>query len=203
MDSLGGNANDTYNHQRQQPSPPSNAQGMDDRSHTASGTRPGVSSLLGLFRVSSAKIVSASMDDDSALQSTHPPVVSLCPSFNQFDQASAKERNSLRTPSTLCSPISLISLSCTEPTALPCPSVRMLPKSPTWRSSSEGAPCVLENGLTERRTLLVVVSLFHLDISSTGTMERTYSEGRPKCIRWCCRQTGGCGSHARRWGRGR
>ena len=35
-----------------------------------------------------------------------------------------------------------------EPTALPCASVWMLPRSPTWRSSSFGAPWVLEKGLT-------------------------------------------------------
>ena len=38
-----------------------------------------------------------------------------------------------------------------EPLALPCSSVLMLPRSPTWRSVSEGAPCCLLKGLTGRR----------------------------------------------------
>lgn len=49
---------------------------------------------------------------------------------------------------TLSWPMSLMSLSVTEPWALPWPSVLKLPKSPTWRSSSEGAPCSLPWGLT-------------------------------------------------------
>lgn len=36
--------------------------------HTASGTRTSISGLLGLFSVSSAEVVSAGVDDDSALQ---------------------------------------------------------------------------------------------------------------------------------------
>lgn len=49
---------------------------------------------------------------------------------------------------TLSEPMSLISLSVTVPLALPWPSVLKLPKSPTWRSSSLGAPWVLLWGLT-------------------------------------------------------
>ena len=41
------------------------------------------------------------------------------------------------------------------PLALPCSSVLTLPRSPTWRSVSEGAPCCLLKGLTERRRRLV------------------------------------------------
>ena len=53
-----------------------------------------------------------------------------------------------RTPITLSEPINLISLSDTLPWALPWPSVLKLHKSPTWRSSSSGAPWVLLWGLT-------------------------------------------------------
>jgi hypothetical protein len=49
---------------------------------------------------------------------------------------------------TLSEPISLMSLSWTLPLELPWPSVLMLPRSPTWRSSSPGAPWVLLWGLT-------------------------------------------------------
>jgi hypothetical protein len=52
------------------------------------------------------------------------------------------------TPMTLSCPISLTNLSWTEPLALPWPSVLKLPRSPTWRFSSPGAPCSLPKGLT-------------------------------------------------------
>lgn len=51
-------------------------------------------------------------------------------------------------PRTLSGPISLMNLSETEPLALPWASVLKLPRSPTWRSLSEGAPWVLLCGLT-------------------------------------------------------
>ena len=53
-------------------------------------------------------------------------------------------------PSTLSGPMSLMRGSVKEPLALPCSSVLKLPRSPTWRSVSEGAPCCLLKGLTVR-----------------------------------------------------
>ncbi len=52
------------------------------------------------------------------------------------------------TPTTLSGPMSLMKLSDTLPLELPWASVSMLPRSPTWRFSSPGAPCVLPWGLT-------------------------------------------------------
>jgi hypothetical protein len=49
---------------------------------------------------------------------------------------------------TLSGPMILMNLSVTEPLELPWASVSMLPRSPTWRFSSVGAPCVLLCGLT-------------------------------------------------------
>jgi hypothetical protein len=52
------------------------------------------------------------------------------------------------TPKTLCSPINLMKLSLTLPLELPWASVLKLPRSPTWRSESDGAPCCLPCGLS-------------------------------------------------------
>jgi hypothetical protein len=68
------------------------------------------------------------------------------------------------TPITLSGPINLMSLSVTEPLLLPWASVSKLPRSPTWRVSSVGAPCVFPNGLTVRR----FVSLVQLRIATMG-----------------------------------
>lgn len=63
-------------------------------------------------------------------------------------QGSAVQGNRGLTPRTLSAPISLTRRSCMVPTELPSASVLKLPRSPTWRSSSVGAPCVLPKGLT-------------------------------------------------------
>lgn len=55
----------------------------------------------------------------------------------------------LHTPKTLSGPISLMNLSVIVSLTLPWPSVLKFPRSPTWRSSSPGAPWVLLKGLTD------------------------------------------------------
>ena len=86
-----------------------------------------------------AEVVSAGVDDDGSLSGA-------C----QRDGRKWTAEREL-TPMTLSGPMSLTSLSVTEPFALPWPSVLMLPKSPTWRSWSDGAPWSLLNGLTIKR----------------------------------------------------
>jgi hypothetical protein len=62
-------------------------------------------------------------------------------------------KGNIRTPKTLCSPINLTCSSVMVPLALPWPSVLMLPRSPTWRSLSEGEPWGLPKGLTVRQSV--------------------------------------------------
>ncbi len=75
------------------------------------------------------------------------PVVLLssCP---PLPKSSVPACTTMVRPRTLSGPISLTCSSVMEPFALPWPSVLKLPRSPTWRSLSAGAPCVLEKGLT-------------------------------------------------------
>jgi hypothetical protein len=98
---------------------------------TASRAGTSIASLLGLLVSTLAEIVSAGVDDDGALLRVSTSSLCMC------------ERGT-RTPMTLSEPINLINLSETLPFAF----VLKLPKSPTWRSSSSGAPCVLFCGLT-------------------------------------------------------
>jgi len=70
------------------------------------------------------------------------------PSAFPFQSQACVPEGVFHTPRTLSGPISLMSLSVTVVFTLPWPSVSKLPKSPTWRSWSSGAPCVLLNGLT-------------------------------------------------------
>lgn len=78
------------------------------------------------------------------------------------------------TPMTLSEPISLISLSCTLPCALPWPSVLKLPRSPTWRSESSGAPWVLLWGLTIIR--VSALYLQHCILQDEGLDKRVSPE---------------------------
>lgn len=64
--------------------------------------------------------------------------------------SSKGERYVTRTPMTLSGPMSLMSLSWTDPLALPWASVSRLPRSPTWRTSAVRSPCVVPWGLTGR-----------------------------------------------------
>jgi hypothetical protein len=115
----------------------------------------------------------------------------------------------LRTPRTLCSPINLTCESLMLPLPFPWPSVLKLPKSPTWRTSSEGAPCVLLKGLTMQVPSEINISISIHVISSRNicilqTMGRhdiTYSEDQQMCSHWCCRRTDGHAFLARHWGR--
>ena len=110
---------------------------VGDANDTAGRAGTSVASLLGLLVAALAEVVGAGVADDGAL----------------IDVSCAGRecaRGSKRTPMTLSEPISLMSLSWTLPLELPWPSVLMLPRSPTWRSSSPGAPWVLLWGLTAR-----------------------------------------------------
>ena len=75
------------------------------------------------------------------------PVVLLC-SCPPLPRSSVPACTTMVRPSTLSEPMSLIWLSDREPLALPWLSVLKLPRSPTWRLVSVGAPCSLEKGLT-------------------------------------------------------
>ena len=71
------------------------------------------------------------------------------------------------TPMTLSGPINLMSLSVVVPLPLPWASVLKFPRSPTWRISSVGAPCVLLCGLTivplyQPMSRLMCLSKIHL-----------------------------------------
>ena len=81
--------------------------------------------------------------------------VFLLSSFSPLPRSSVPACTTTVRPSTLSGPISLMNLSETEPSALPWASVLKLPRSPTWRSLSEGAPWVLLWGLTGGREVLV------------------------------------------------
>ena len=74
--------------------------------------------------------------------------VFLLSSFSPLPRSSVPAWTTTVRPSTLSGPISLMNLSETLPVALPWASVLKLPRSPTWRSLSEGAPWVLLWGLT-------------------------------------------------------
>jgi hypothetical protein len=75
------------------------------------------------------------------------PVVLLC-SCPPLPKSSVPLCTTMVRPSTLCGPMSLTCLSVMVPLARPSASVLKLPRSPTWRSSSSGAPWVLLWGLT-------------------------------------------------------
>lgn len=83
-----------------------------------------------------AEIVGTGVNDDGALHT------------NQHLFSLTGKNPARHTPTTLWGPISLISLSVVEPLALPWPSVSTLPRSPTWRASSVGAPWFWPWGLT-------------------------------------------------------
>ena len=74
--------------------------------------------------------------------------VFLLSSFSPLPRSSVPAWTTTVRPRTLSGPISLMNLSETVPSALPWASVLKLPRSPTWRSLSEGAPWVLLWGLT-------------------------------------------------------
>lgn len=83
-------------------------------------------------------------------QAGRPPAlpVFLLSSWPPFPRSSVPACTTMVRPMTLWGPMSLTSLSVNEPLPLPCPSVSKLPRSPTWRSLSSGAPCSLPSGLT-------------------------------------------------------
>jgi len=94
---------------------------------TASRAGAGIAGLERLLVSALTKIVGTSVDDDGTLE---------CVSNNEDREFHPR----IRTPITLSGPISLTNLSLTVPLALPWASVLMLPRSPTWRTSSSGAP---------------------------------------------------------------
>jgi hypothetical protein len=109
-----------------------------DANDTASRTRASVTRLLGLLVAALAEVVGAGVDDDGALRKVSLP--SLIQKFPKTLGRVVVQGEGRLTPITLSDPISLISLSSWLPWQLPWPSVLKLPRSPTWRSSSEGAP---------------------------------------------------------------
>ena len=123
------------------------------------GPRPRVPRLLALLGAASAQVVGAGVHDDGALFTFEKGPSRLACGRDDGGGADGG-RGELRmgkswggrrlklTPKTLSGPISLIRGSVCEPLAQPWPSVLKLPRSPTWRSESEGAPWVLEKGLT-------------------------------------------------------
>ena len=86
-------------------------------------------------------------------QAGRPPAfpVFLLSSLPPLPRSSVPACTTMVRPRILSGPISLTCLSVMLPLALPLPSVEKLPRSPTWRSLSSGAPCVLLRGLTVRR----------------------------------------------------
>ena len=112
---------------------------VDCRVHTASRSTASVTGQLRLLVSTSTQIVGAVVDDNGALSPTD-----LASSVRVITYA---EYGSL-TPRTLSGPINLMSLSVTVVLTLPWSSVLKLPMSPTWRSSSSGAPWVVPKGLT-------------------------------------------------------
>ena len=78
------------------------------------------------------------------------PVILLC-SCPPLPKSSVPLCTTIVLPSTLSGPMSLTRLSVMLPWEWPWSSVLKLPRSPTWRSVSEGAPCCLLKGLTGRR----------------------------------------------------
>lgn len=120
--------------------------------------------------------------------------VSLRCRRRRMKQNSARDT---RTPKTLSGPINLTCSSVMVPSALPCPSVWKLPRSPTWRSLSVGAPCVLEKGLTGLEKVVRVSHVFSLWVPvlwklpmlAYDRMLGTYSGGRHSCNHWYCPRT--------------
>ena len=104
-----------------------------------------------------------------------PPAlpVFLLSAWPPFPRSSVPACTTTVRPRTLSGPISLMSLSSTEPFALPCPSVLKFPRSPTWRSESSGAPCSFWCGLT-----IVVLSVSVLLTADS-------MEVRPLTVRSC------------------
>ena len=134
---------------------------LGDTNDTAGGTCACISRHLGIRIVALAEVIGAGVDDNCTL-SFAKSVVSkwLAPDLEALRrrEARAKGGGMRRTPSTLFSPNNLIWLSFTSPLLLPWPSVSKLPRSPTWRSVSLGAPCCLPNGLTIQERERVGVS---------------------------------------------
>jgi hypothetical protein len=69
----------------------------------------------------------------------------------------------------------------------------MLPKSPTWRSESDGAPCSLPYGLTRNKCYESYRSQFFIELNVKMPHVRrlwgsdgAYSVHPRKCIHWCC-----------------
>ena len=81
------------------------------------------------------------------------PVILLC-SCPPLPKSSVPLCTTIVLPSTLSGPMSLTRLSVMLPWEWPWSSVLKLPRSPTWRSVSEGAPCCLLKGLTMRSRAL-------------------------------------------------
>lgn len=96
---------------------------------TAGRAGTGVASLERLLVASLAEVVGAGVDNNGPLAEVSDENSSAGPGQ--------------RTPMTLWGPMSLMNRSATEPLELPWASVSMLPRSPTWRFSSDGAPWVL------------------------------------------------------------
>ena len=104
----------------------------------ASRSSASVPSNLALLMVSPAQVVSAGVDDKRSLFRWRQQLLYI------------HTTRMVHTPNTLSCPINLIYSSVMEPLELPWASVSKLPRSPTWRSESDGAPCCLENGLTAK-----------------------------------------------------
>jgi hypothetical protein len=101
--------------------------------HTTSRSETSVSSLLRFLVITLAKIINTGVDNYCTLILVSNDLENIV---------------SQLTPITLSGPINLMSLSVVLPLEFPWPSYFKLPKSPTWRVSSSGAPCVFPCGLT-------------------------------------------------------
>jgi hypothetical protein len=86
---------------------------------TTSRTGASISGGLGVGVTALAEVISARMDDDGALE------------FSISSDSIELKLILVHTPITLSGPINLMSLSVTDPVALPWLSVLKLPKSPT------------------------------------------------------------------------
>jgi hypothetical protein len=136
-----------------------------DTNDTASGAETSVTGLEGVWVSSLAEVVGAGVDDDGALVELAFCLILLFLrplNLEKVAQGYKREmgvwehgRREL-TPMTLSGPMSLISLSVVVPVEFPWASVLKLPRSPTWRSSSVGAPWFLPRGLTGEGVSIMV-----------------------------------------------
>lgn len=173
---------------------------------TTSRSSARIARLLRLLIAAFAKVISSGVDDDGTLSTMLEQTSLSDRHLNAIWHPSNFWRR--HTPMTLFSPINLTCESLMLPLPFPCPSVLKLPRSPTWRISSEGAPWVFWKGLTmqelrQLRPVSLVSILYGVgwrSHCSQKSRDITYSGDQQMCNRWCYRRTGGRGFLAQRWG---